>query len=111
VELLVHELVAVGPVPHRERVDDDERVSLEELYLRPLMPVVRVLDREGMEREDRAERVHLVALRIGDVDPDEAPFHVDQPFRVAEGEVVRDRRPVAERAHLDHAAERTRGPW
>ena len=75
------------------------------------MPVVRVFNRQGMEREDRAERVHLVALRIGDVDPDEAPFLVDQPFGVAEAEVVGDRRPVAERAHLDHAAERTRDPW
>jgi hypothetical protein len=64
-----------------------------------------------MQREDRPERVDLVPLRVGDVDPDEATVLVEQPFGVAEAEVALQGLPVPEGVHLDHQAERTRDPW
>ncbi len=61
-----------------ERVQHDEQRIVVFLDLRPLVALVRVLDRERMEAELLGHLVDLVLRRLEQRDPDEAvgPRHV-----------------------------------
>ena len=52
-----------------ERVEDDEVVVVVLVDLRPLVPLLRVLDRERVQTELLRGELQIGALRIGDVEP------------------------------------------
>jgi hypothetical protein len=52
-----------------DRVEDDEVVVVVRVDLRPLMTLLRVLDRERVQTELLRGKLEVRALRIGDVEP------------------------------------------
>src|SRR6266496_3075732 len=57
----------------RGAVDDEEDEIVVILDLRPLLEVLRVLDRERVEPEDLAQDLEVIRVRLVEVEPEEAP--------------------------------------
>ena len=99
----------LGDVPgarHGEGAQDHERVGVEELHLRPLLPVTGVLDRQRMQAELALQRLQIHDGRVDHVEP--TPGAVSGERRGG-GRLDRVGRqgslPVD--AAVDHAAERS----
>ena len=91
-----------------DRTEHDERVVLEDLDLRPLMPVLHVLDRQRVQAERLLHDRQVVVRGIDRVEPQERIVARQHRGRVGRVHLLVRDLPIDEDVRRDHRAEPSR---
>ena len=84
------------------RVEDEEHVVAVVVELRPLAELDRVLERDGVQAEDLADRLQVLGGRLGQVEPEElvALVQLGQPLAIDGFQHLHGREPIHARYGL-----------